>query len=86
MNVGFWQAIKGAELQLMGPPLHGWVKTSILFVTVKIPFGPSAKDQPDYLEDFKVFRKKYLSAGDTADKVTGVRVTSGLLPPDPPGA
>jgi hypothetical protein len=77
---------KGADLHIMGPPLHGTVHTSILFVSVTVPFGPSGPPQPDYIEDFSVFKKKYLSAGDPHDKVTGVRISGGLLPPDPPGA
>jgi len=34
-----------------------------------VPFGPSGPPQPDYIESFSVFKKKYLSAGDPEEKV-----------------
>jgi hypothetical protein len=76
----------GADLHIVGPPLHGEASVHILFFTITIPFGDSNTSDPPYITDFNTFSKKYLSSGDPANKVVGVRVTGGLQPPDPPGA
>jgi large repetitive protein len=76
----------GAGLHIIGPPLHGTVTFTVLFFTVTVPFGPDPQDPPNYIKDFSVFADKYLNAGDADKKVVGVRVSEGLLPPDPPGA
>ena len=47
----------GADLHIMGPPLHGTVTVKVLFISVTIPFGPSGPPQPDYIESFSVFQK-----------------------------
>ena len=76
----------GAELHIMGPPLHGTVSVDITVATITVPFGPDPKPDPNYIQDFEVFRKKYLVAGDKKSKVVNVSATRGLVPKDPPGA
>ncbi len=76
----------GAQLHIVGPPLHGEASVQILFFSVTIPFGDSNTSDPPYITDFGTFSQKYLSSGDPLNNVVGVRVTGGLLPPDPPGA
>lgn len=76
----------GADLHLIGPPLHGEVTLKVLFFHVTVPFGPDPNPKANYIQDFSVFAGKYLTAGDPNSKVVGLRVTGGLLPPDPPGA
>ncbi len=76
----------GADLHIVGPPLHGEASVHILFFTITIPFGDSNTSDPPYIQDFGTFKKKYLTTGDASEKVVGVRVGGGLLPPDPPGA
>ena len=76
----------GADLHIIGPPLHGTVTLKVLFFSVTVPFGPDPQNAPDCIRDFKVFSDKYLSAGDPNNEVVGIRVTGGLLPPEPPGA
>jgi hypothetical protein len=75
----------GAELHIVGPPLHGEATVHYMFFTITIPFGDSNTSDPPYITDFDTFTGKYLSAGDPTNKAVGVRVTGGLLPPDPPG-
>ncbi len=76
----------GADLHIVGPPLHGEASVHILFFTVTIPFGDPNTSDPPYIPDFDTFETKYLTSGDASSKVVGIRVAGGLLPPDPPGA
>lgn len=74
----------GANIHIEGPPLQGYVEVEILIVTVHIDFGDPAH-KINYIEDFNVFKGKYLTAGDTRSAVD-VQLRAGLLPTDPPGA
>ena len=76
----------GADLHIVGPPLHGEASVHILFFTITIPFGDPNTSDPPYIQDFGTFEQKYLTTGDASAKAVGVRVATGLLPPDPPGA
>jgi hypothetical protein len=74
----------GADLHLEGPPLHGTVGIHYWVLDLTIPFGRAAVTRE--LLTWSQFRDKYLTAGDPAGTGTNAHVTSGLLPPDPPGA
>jgi large repetitive protein len=74
----------GAHLSIEGPPLHGSVTVEYWFISVTIPFGDTTV-QIDYITDFGFFAGKYLIGGDVDNTCVGLRVTGGLLPPDPPG-
>ncbi|HEX5354827.1 MAG TPA: DUF6603 domain-containing protein [Aquabacterium sp.] len=74
----------GASVHIEGPPLQGYVEVEILIVTVHIDFGDKAH-KINYIEDFNVFKAKYLTSDDTRSAVD-VQLRAGLLPTDPPGA
>jgi len=74
----------GANIHIEGPPLQGYVEVEILIVTVHIDFGDKVH-KINYIEDFNVFKTKYLTADDSRPAVD-VQLRAGLLPSDPPGA
>lgn len=75
----------GAAVHIEGPPMFGWVEVEIVVVTIRVEFGDRSH-KIDYIEDFGVFRDKYLSTGDGRDKPVDVHLRAGLLPTNPPGA
>lgn len=76
----------GASVHLLGPPLHGEVTIDWFVISITVPFGDQGPDKPNLIQDFNVFKNKYLTPGDPNDKAVGVRFTSGVLPAEPPGA
>ncbi len=74
----------GARLHLAGPPLHGSVGIDYWVLSFTIPFGATPHDQPTLT--WNQFSDKYLIAGDPSGAATSMRVSAGLLPPEPPGA
>ena len=75
----------GAAVHIEGPPLFGWVEVEIVVVTVRVEFGDPAREI-DYIDDFDVFRDKYLTTGDGRDHPVDIHLRAGLLPTNPPGA
>lgn len=75
----------GAALHIEGPPMFGWVEVEIVVVTIRVEFGDPSHDI-DYIDDFSVFRDKYLTTGDGRDNPVDVHLRAGLLPTNPPGA
>ncbi|MGR4867338.1 DUF6603 domain-containing protein [Variovorax sp. LARHSF232] len=75
----------GAAVHIEGPPMFGWVEVEIVVVTIRVEFGDPSHDV-DYIEDFGVFRDKYLTTGDGRDNPVDVHLRAGLLPTNPPGA
>ena len=75
----------GAMVHIEGPPLFGWVEVEIVVVTIRVEFGDPSHEI-DYIDDFGVFRDKYLTTGDGRDNPVDVHLRAGLLPTNPPGA
>ncbi|MDM0043056.1 hypothetical protein QTH91_01045 [Variovorax dokdonensis] len=75
----------GATVHVEGPPMFGWVEVEIVVVTIRVEFGDPAREI-DYIDDFSVFRDKYLTTGDGRDHPVDVHLRAGLLPTNPPGA
>ena len=76
----------GAQLMIEGPPFHGTVSIDVAVAHVTIAFGDSPQ-QPAHITDFdRVFKPKYLTAGDPNGSAVSVQITHGVLPVDPPGA
>ncbi len=75
----------GATVHIEGPPMFGWVEVEIVIVTIRVEFGDPSHDI-DYIDDFGVFRDKYLTTGDGRDSPVDVHIRAGLLPTNPPGA
>lgn len=77
---------RGADVWIVGPPLYAEVTVDAYITTITIPIGDKPNKTPDFIENFGVFKKKYLTAGDQTGKAVGVKFTAGLIPPEPPGA
>jgi hypothetical protein len=76
---------KGADIHIFGPPFHADVTFDAYITTITLSFGETAHPRPDPLP-WGNFRDKYLVSGNPENTWVGVRMTSGLLLPDPPGA
>ncbi len=76
---------KGADIHIFGPPFHADVTFDAYITTITLSIGDDAKPRPDPLP-WEPFRDKYLISGNAENSWVGVRMTSGLLLPDPPGA
>ena len=76
---------RGASVHIIGPPFHGSVSVDAYVTTITIPFGPDPSAKPSYL-GWEAFAAKYLISGDPNNTCVGLRITDGLLPPEPPGA
>jgi hypothetical protein len=76
---------KGADMHIFGPPFHADVTFDAYITTITLSFGGDPHPRPDPLL-WEPFRDKYLVSGNPENTWVGVRMTSGLLLPDPPGA
>jgi len=76
---------KGADIHIFGPPFHAEVTFDAYITTITLSFGGDPHPRPDPLL-WDAFRDKYLISGNPENTWVGVRMTSGLLLPDPPGA
>ena len=76
---------KGASLSICGPPFHGSVTVDAYVTTITIPFGDNPVSAT-YIQDWDVFAGTYLTAGDPDGAAINMRMSKGVLPPDPPGA
>lgn len=75
----------GASLAISGPPFHGTATIDVHVTTITVAFGGSP-NPPPHITDWDTFTAKYLSTGGSTDSVVSMQFSSGLLPPDPPGA
>lgn len=76
---------KGADIHIFGPPFHADLTFDAYITTITLSFGGDPHPRPDPLP-WELFRDKYLISGNPENTWVGVRMTSGLLLPDPPGA
>ncbi len=74
----------GAELRVLGPPLHGVVKAKLGPFKVTVAFG-SADPDKEYL-GWPAFRDKYILSEDSSAPGTAVAPGKGLLQPEEKGA
>jgi hypothetical protein len=76
---------KGASVHVFGPPFHADLTFDAYITTITLSFGDDPHPRPDPLA-WEPFRDKYLVSGNPDATWVNVRMTSGLLLPDPPGA
>ncbi|HVT99728.1 MAG TPA: DUF6603 domain-containing protein, partial [Acidobacteriaceae bacterium] len=76
---------KGADIHIFGPPFHADLTFDAYITTITLSFGGDPHPAPDPLT-WNDFRTKYLVSGNPENTWVAVRMTSGLLLPDPPGA
>jgi len=76
---------KGASIHVFGPPFHADVTFDAYITTITLSFGGDPHPRPDPLP-WEPFRDKYLVSGNPESTWVTMRMTSGLLLPNPPGA
>jgi large repetitive protein len=69
----------GADLHVVGPPLHGKVRAHLGPISITVPFGSSETGQPPALT-WPQFRDRYVLAGDAAAIPVSVQPEDGLAP------
>jgi len=84
VNIGITIS-KGADIHIFGPPFHADVTFDAYVTTITLSLGADAHPRPDPLP-WESFRDKYLVSGNPENTWVTMRMTSGLLLPDPPGA
>lgn len=76
---------KGASIHVFGPSFHADVTFDAYITTITLSFGGDPHPRPDPLP-WESFREKYLVSGNPESTWVTMRMTSGVLLPDPPGA
>ncbi|HWD79457.1 MAG TPA: DUF6603 domain-containing protein, partial [Kribbella sp.] len=74
----------GASLHLEGPPFHGTVTADLGVTSVTVPFGDDAQPLPP-AKHWNEFVDTYVRSGDPNSASVSAQVSTGLLPPEPPG-